>query len=113
MWWALAQGWAVTWLWPDGLPDGVLAVLPAAVEALSGPPTAETVAWADVAVLDVPQPAAAARRLRSLSPLRPADFVQAVCLPALPCGFGGCQACWVETRRGRRLACIDGPILPV
>jgi hypothetical protein len=113
MTWALAQGWAVTWLWPAGLPEGALATLPAAVELAAGPPTAEMVAWAEAIVLDVPEPAEAARRLRSLCPLRSADFVRALRLPPLPCGFGGCQACWVETRRGRRLACQDGPFLPI
>lgn len=111
--WALAQGWAVTWLWPAGVPEGALAALPAAVELAAGPPSAETVAWAEAIVLDVPEPAEAARRLRSLSPFRPTDFIRALRLPPLPCGFGGCQACWVETRRGRRLACQAGPFLPV
>lgn len=109
--WAVGQGWAVAWLWPAGVPEGALAALPAAVEILTGPPSAETAEWADVALLDVPEPAEAAHRLRALGPPRPPEFAQALCLPPLPCGFGGCQACWVEARRGRHLACQSGPFL--
>ncbi len=29
---------------------------------------------------------------------------------AMPCGTGGCYACAVETARGIRLACTDGPV---
>lgn len=111
--WALVRGGPLTWIWPERPADELLQVLPAAVEVAVGAVTAELAEWADVAVIDVPQPAALAGHLRSLAPLRPADGVLAFQLPPMPCGFGGCQACWVETRRGRRLACVDGPALPV
>lgn len=111
--WALARGWAVAWLWPEALPEGLLDVLPPMVEAARGPVTPELAEWADVAILDVPDPAATARALRHASPLKPAGTLLAFHHPAMPCGFGGCQGCWVETRRGRRLACVDGPVLPI
>lgn len=111
--WALEQGWSVTWLFPEGVPQELLNCLPPTVEVRHGPPTADLAQWADVAVLDLPDPVAFARDLRALCPLRAAGFVQAFRLPLLPCGFGGCQACWVETAHGRRLACVDGPVLEV
>ncbi len=111
--WALTRGWAAAWLWPEVLPADLLDVLPPSVEAARGPVTPELAEWADVAILDVPDPAASARALRHASPLKLAGTILAFQHPAMPCGFGGCQGCWVETRRGRRLACVDGPVLPI
>jgi len=37
-------------------------------------------------------------------------FVQALVVPPIVCGVGACQGCAVETRRGIRLACTDGPV---
>jgi hypothetical protein len=113
LWWFVAEAIqrevSVVWLWPSGVPEWAGA-LPPAVEFHAGTPTRELADWADVAVLDVPTAEEAARRLRSLNPLKSAHFVQAFCVPTVPCGTGACQACWVETRRGRKLACVDGPI---
>lgn len=110
--WALARGWAVAWLWPDA-PEEALDVLPPAVELARGPLTPDLAEWAEAIVLDVPDPSETAREVRRLCPLKPTGAVLAFRLPALPCGFGGCQACWVETRHGRRLACVDGPVVAV
>lgn len=109
---ALKRDVSVAWLWPSGVPEWA-AALPPVVEFHAGPPTRELADWADVAVLDVLDATDAARRLRALNPLKPAHFVQALCVPTLPCGTGACQACWVETRRGRKLACVDGPMFVV
>ncbi|MBP7693624.1 MAG: hypothetical protein KA764_17000 [Anaerolineales bacterium] len=109
--WALGRGWSVTWLWPEGVPDDVLDILPPAVEIARGPVTPDLAEWADTVLLD--GPAELAGQVRALAPLRSAEAVLAYQVPPLPCGFGGCQACWVETRRGRRLACVDGPVLPL
>jgi len=106
---ALRREVSVAWLWPSGVPEWAGA-LPPAVEFHAGEPTRELADWADVAVLDVPEASEAAQRLRALNPLKPAHFVQALGVPVMPCGVGACQACWVETRRGRKLACVDGPI---
>lgn len=113
MQWALAQHWAAAWAWPAPLPEELLAGLPPAVELTLGPPAAEHAQWADVIVIDWPEPEAMARQVRALAPLRSGDSVLAFHTPLMPCGFGGCQACWVATRRGRRLACVDGPVLPL
>jgi dihydroorotate dehydrogenase electron transfer subunit len=37
-------------------------------------------------------------------------FAQAIVAPPMACGFGACLACAVETTRGRRLACMQGPV---
>jgi dihydroorotate dehydrogenase electron transfer subunit len=42
--------------------------------------------------------------------IAPARFAQVVITPPLACGFGACLACAVETPRGMRLACVDGPV---
>jgi dihydroorotate dehydrogenase electron transfer subunit len=38
------------------------------------------------------------------------DFAQALVVPPLVCGVGACQGCAVETARGTKLACTDGPV---
>ncbi len=53
---------------------------------------------------------ARAREARVLCPTRPADFVQALVVPPMPCGTGACRACWVELGERRQLACVDGPV---
>ena len=40
----------------------------------------------------------------------PAGFAQVIVAPLMACGFGACQGCAVETARGMRLACVDGPV---
>lgn len=105
---ALERRLAVTWLFPvaEALPD-----LPPAVEIARGPITADLVLWADLVALDVAEPRVCAREVRAMCPPRPQAFVQALVTPPMPCGVGACQACWVETARGRRLACVDGPVI--
>jgi len=110
---ALAQNASVVWAWREAVPDCAATLLPAEVEFHIGTLTAEVAEWAEVALLDVPEPGATAARLRDLRPLRPAGFVQGLCGPAMPCGGGACQACWVATARGKRLACVDGPVLQI
>ena len=38
------------------------------------------------------------------------NFVQVLSAPPMACGFGACLGCAVETVRGMRLACVDGPV---
>jgi NAD(P)H-flavin reductase len=35
---------------------------------------------------------------------------QVIVAPPMACGFGACMGCAVETARGIRLACVDGPV---
>jgi dihydroorotate dehydrogenase electron transfer subunit len=110
---ALAQNASVVWAWREAIPDWAAMLLPAEVEFHIGALSAEVAEWAEIALLDVPEPGATAARLRDLRPLRPAGFVQAFCVPLMPCGVGACQACWVATAHGKRLACVDGPIVAI
>jgi hypothetical protein len=99
---------AITLLLPA---DAPLPELPLEVEIQREPLTPELALWADVAALDLPDPLDRARDLRALCPPpRPAEFVQALITPPLPCGSGACQACWVEVEHGRKLACVEGPV---
>ena len=104
---ALASRRSVTLLLPSGAP---LPDLPPAVEIQRGPLTADLAAWADLIALDAPDPERRAREARVLCPTRPADFVQALVVPPMPCGTGACRACWVELGERRQLACVDGPV---
>jgi dihydroorotate dehydrogenase electron transfer subunit len=79
-----------------------------AIPALSGSP----VAWADQICLaldaDLTAPFAAAVRAGRLRWER--GFALAALAGPLPCGFGACLCCPVETRDGARLRCKDGPV---
>ncbi|MCC6188441.1 MAG: hypothetical protein IT318_05375 [Anaerolineales bacterium] len=104
---ALQRGLAVTALTPRSAD-----LLPSDVEIHRGPLTAELAAWADLVALDVADPGARAQHVRALAPTRGPGYVQALVTPPIVCGTGACQACWVELphARGRRLACVDGPV---
>jgi NAD(P)H-flavin reductase len=47
---------------------------------------------------------------RDTGSVLPAGFAQVIVAPLMACGFGACQGCAVETARGMRLACVDGPV---
>jgi dihydroorotate dehydrogenase electron transfer subunit len=110
---ALDQHWSAAWLWATAVPGWAATLLPSEVEFHTGPLAPELCEWADVIVLDVAGAKEIAARVREMRPLRPTDFVRAVCAPLMPCGVGACQACWVPTRHGKRLACVDGPIFAI
>jgi hypothetical protein len=99
---------AVTMLIP---PDAPRPSLPEQVELQRGALTAELANWADLIALDVPAPGALARQILELRPGRPTGLIQALASVPMPCGTGACQACWVEARHGRRLACVEGPVI--
>lgn len=67
------------------------------------------VGWADAICCSVSR-----ETLLLLSQEHPAwragDFVQVALWPRLACGSGMCQGCVVETKRGPRLICREGPI---
>lgn len=109
----LGKRGSVAWLWRDGVPEWAASLLPPSVEFHTGAITSELAEWADRVVLDVPEPNEVAAQLRAARPLRPSGFVQAFLVPPTPCGTGACYACHVETARGKVLACVEGPILPI
>lgn len=119
---ALDRGWAVTLLITATRPADAYpaALLPPAVEyqvasADAGPLTllsSEALAWADLLVAAIPNAAWSILRQRiemvrtALSP----GFAQVWANVPIACGVGRCGACTMETRRGQRRACTDGPV---
>jgi hypothetical protein len=108
--WALERGWAVAMWLPPGAPQ---PDLPEPVEVQRGELAAELLDWADVVALDLPEPARWAAEIRAARPGRAEGFVQALVDVPMPCGTGACQACWIDADggRGRKLACVDGPVI--
>jgi hypothetical protein len=102
---SVGLGLAVTALTPRSTD-----LLPTEVEIHRGPLTEELAVWADAVLLDVADPQARAKHIRSLAPPRAEGYVQALFHAPMPCGTGACQACWVEPRQTRRLCCVDGPV---
>lgn len=106
---ALDQGAAVA-LFTDHAPAG----LPVAVEVNPLETLNEALAWADYLALELP--AQALSRIDQL--LGVERFARALPCPAqalarlaMPCGgLAECGACAVETRRGWKMACRDGPV---
>lgn len=106
---ALLQGAAVTFVSDDPPYD-----LPLAVEVQPRGALAEACRWSDYAAFDV--------RRESLEALlhglakdwktpRGGD-AEALIRTPMPCGgIADCGVCTVKTRRGPRLACVDGPVL--
>lgn len=105
---ALAQGADVT-LYLTGLP----AELPVLVEVQPFDQLAAALAWADYLAVDVPLD-----QLNRLNIWLGLDRGRAVPIPvevllggSFPCGgLAECGVCAVETRRGYKLACKDGPV---
>lgn len=93
-------------VWPPLPPER----LPPQVEIVQD--QADALAWADYVALDVLPEAldeADARLRRQLGTLA-GTAIQVLIAPAMPCGLGLCQACAITGRRGRKLACLDGPV---
>lgn len=104
---ALAQGAAVT-LISASAPAGLLARIE--VQPPAGLP--EAAAWSDYLALDLPR-ARLERigRALGLGPGAPLPAGQALVGTDLACGgLAACGLCAVPTRRGPRLACLDGPV---
>jgi len=106
---ALDQGWAVAWLWRYRIPEWAGQILPPVVEFHAGRASSELVDWADLMVIDQPDPAGYLKEIRGFGRLRNNGRAYGCQLPPMPCGFGGCQGCWTHTRQGRSLACLEGP----
>ncbi|MGC9398707.1 MAG: hypothetical protein ACP5HM_06185 [Anaerolineae bacterium] len=68
--------------------------------------------WADGACFAcAPERYPALARFVETVRLRPGDdFAQALMRVPMPCGVGACEVCRVQTRRGERRACVDGPV---
>jgi hypothetical protein len=106
---ALGQGAAVALFTEHTLPG-----LPSAVEVNPLETLYEAMTWADYLALDLPpQAISGLGRLLGVEQAPRALPCQAQALVhlAMPCGgLADCAACGVETRRGWKLACSDGPV---
>ena len=82
------------------------------------PDQVEMLQWADQVLVLAPthtQMDVYARLYDTLSQLRhhdiPDNFVSGLFFHRLACGAGACEACQVPARKGRLLACTDGPAI--
>jgi hypothetical protein len=90
-----------------------LPPLPPAVEAYPLIDLPDAVSWADFLAADVSWESLP--ELRGCLGLNPGELLpcpgQALVFAPMPCGgLAGCGACAVHTRRGWKLACLDGPV---
>jgi dihydroorotate dehydrogenase electron transfer subunit len=110
---ALAQNAAVS-LFCDPQPDpDLLSRVPSVVEV--GPLSAlqDNLQWPDFLAVDLPL--ACLEHLQEILPPLPLPFEgQVLVRTSMPChGVGECGVCTVKTRRGWRLACVNGPVFPL
>lgn len=93
-------------VWPPLPPER----LPVQVEIVRD--QADALEWADYIALDVLPDALDEidTRLRRQLDTLARTAIQVLIAPAMPCGLGLCQACAIDARRGRQLACLDGPV---
>ncbi len=94
----------------DNTPEG----LPLSVEVLPLAALSEVATWADYAALDMPRDEIANLlsdpALGSALP-RLTGYAQVFIETPVPCGgLAECGVCAVETRKGIRMACKDGPV---
>jgi hypothetical protein len=121
-WLLLGVGMPPKRLWPlidMGLERGIAlsvwmdrAPLPLPPQVEFMPDLGEALMWADYLVVETHTEGLMS--LRTLLGLTDEDQLaipaEALITTALPCGFGACQGCAVESRRGWLLACKDGPV---
>lgn len=84
-------------------PDGLQRVAPQLCELIT---------WADkvccACVTERYSGLAALVRQARIQPA--AGFAQALVNVNMPCGYGACEVCRVQTRHGEKKACVDGPV---
>lgn len=110
---ALAQDASVTlFCEPQPAPD-ILQRIPSVVEITPISALKENLEWPDFLAVDLPR-CSLPRLVELLSEKTLPVEGQALVRTPLPCrGLGECGVCTVETRHGRKLACVDGPVFPL
>lgn len=105
---ALQHGADVTWV-----SNSLSLVLPPQVEVLKVSDFPAALEWSDACAVSAPLNQLPVF-LRSL-PVKPADHskVEVFIDAPLACGNARCGVCAVETRKGFKLACKDGPVFPL
>lgn len=107
---ALSQNAALVLFWDAHLTPDILHLLPTIVEVVPTISLAENLDWLDYLAIDMEM--ANLPQFRSLFRTHEPSFKGQVLLRSpMPCrGVGDCGVCAVKTRKGWRLACIDGPV---
>ena len=110
---ALSQGAEVALFCDPGLPVDVLNRIPSRVEILPLSSLAEDPTWPDYVAVDLD-------RLDLVSLMEQVDLVnlpgsvEVLVRTPMPCfGIGACGVCAVQTQRGFRFTCTDGPVFPL
>jgi hypothetical protein len=106
----------------QGVERGVEVVFAGELSTHSLPPSVEVersldraLDWADYLAVDT-TPEALPQLLDSLTAagVAPQSLAAEILVASdMLCGFGGCGACAVRSRRGWVLACADGPVRPL
>lgn len=93
--------------------DDILERMPSQVEVLPLSSLQENLDWADYLAIDLER--SALDRFCELINWEDVPITGEVLVrTAMPCrGVGDCGVCAVKTRRGWRLACVDGPVFPI
>lgn len=96
------------------LSENTPAGLPLSVEVLPMAALPEVAGWADYAAFDMPRDEipniSSGEAMRSALPYL-IDYAQVFIETPVPCGgLAECGVCAIETRKGIRLACKDGPV---
>lgn len=110
---ALGQGAEVAMFYDFDPHDNLLDRMPSQVEVLPLASLLENLAWTDYLAIDLETSSLV--QFSDLFSMRDNQLTGEVLIrTAMPCrGLGECGVCAIKTRRGWRLACVDGPVFPV
>ncbi len=110
---ALASGASVALFCDSQLPPDLPNRIPSAVEITPFTSLTDDLTWPDFLAVDLPLESLP--RLREVLETEHLPFEgQALIRTAMPChGIGQCGVCSVQTSKGWRLTCEDGPVFPL
>lgn len=110
---ALESGASVALFCNSQLSPDLRSRIPSAVEIAPFTSLTDDLTWPDFLAVDLPLESLP--RLREALGSEPLPFEgQALIRTAMPChGVGKCGVCSVQTAKGWRLACEDGPVFPL
>lgn len=110
---ALVQGASIALFFDTPLPPDVLNRVPSQVEILPLVALVENPDWPDYLAIDLDRSALEGFIAR-INPQNWHCEGQVLIHTPMPCrGVGDCGVCAVQTRRGWRFACVDGPVFPL
>ena len=107
------QGAEIALFSDTGLQVDVLKRIPSRVEVLPLSSLAEDPAWPDYVAVDLDR-SALKSLMEKIDLISLRVSVELLLRTPMPClGIGACGVCAVDTRRGFRFACNDGPVFPL